>query len=152
MKAIEFVPLKDLDGLEAADFQRIYAVSVIGSYQMTRAFAPLVTNRPVTAVVNVWSIARMASEGARNAMTFGLARALGPLIRVNAIAQGLVESPWLRNGLGETAYAAWLAGYRERTALGEVILPDDIAQAAGWLGVGAAKTTGEVLLVDAGCA
>ncbi len=158
--ATKFVALKDLDGLEAEDFQRIYAVNVIGSYQMTRAFVPLLKKHPVTAVVNVSSIASMmgtgssiaymASKGALNAMTFGLARALGPEIRVNAIAPGLVESPWLKNGLGEAAYAARVESYKERATLGEVITPEDVAQAAWWLGVGAAKTTGEVLLVDGG--
>lgn len=156
----KFVPLKDLDGLQAEDFQRIYGVNVIGSFQMTRAFVPLLSKHPVTAVVNVSSVASMlgtgssiaymASKGALNAMTFGLARALGPVIRVNAIAPGLVDSPWLKNGLGEAAYAARVKGYKERAALADIITPDDVAQAAWWLGVGAAKTTGEVLLLDAG--
>lgn len=155
-----FVALKDLDGLQADDFHDIYAVNVIGAYQMTRAFVPLLERHPGAAVVNVSSIASfmgtgssiayMASKGALNAMTVGLARALGPKIRVNAIAPGLVDSPWLKNGLGETAYAASVERYRERATLAEIITPDDVAQAAWWLGVGAAKTTGEVLLVDGG--
>lgn len=155
-----FVPLKNLDGLEAEDFQRIYAVNVIGAYQMTRAFVPLLEQHPVTAVVNVSSIASfmgtgssiayMASKGALNAMTIALARALGPKIRVNAIAPGLVDSPWLKNGLGEVAYAAAVDSYKQRAALADIIQPEDIAEAAWWLGVGAAKTTGEVLLLDGG--
>jgi NAD(P)-dependent dehydrogenase (short-subunit alcohol dehydrogenase family) len=155
-----FVPLKNLDGLEAEDFQRIYAVNVVGAWQMTRAFVPLLERHPVTGVVNVSSIASfmgtgssiayMASKGALNAMTIGLARALGPKIRVNGIAPGLVDSPWLKNGLGETTYAASVESYKQRAALGEIIQPEDIAQAAWWLGVGAAKTTGEILLVDGG--
>jgi tRNA pseudouridine13 synthase len=48
----------------------------------------------------------MASKGALNALTVGLARALGPQIRVNAIAPGLVETPWLQQGLGAERYAA----------------------------------------------
>jgi NAD(P)-dependent dehydrogenase (short-subunit alcohol dehydrogenase family) len=155
-----FVALKNLDGLSAQDFQDNYAVNVIGSYQMTRAFVPLLTQHPVAAVVNISSIASMmgtgssiaymASKGALNAMTVGLARALGPQIRVNAIAPGFVESQWLRNGMGEARYEARKESYKERAALGEVITPEDVAQAAWWLGVGAAKTTGEVLLVDGG--
>ncbi len=155
-----FVALKDLDGLSAQDFQDIYAVNVIGSYQMTRALVPLLKQHPVTAVVNISSIASMmgtgssiaymASKGALNAMTIGLARALGPQIRVNAIAPGFVESPWLRNGLGDARYEARRESYKERAALGEIITPDDVAQAAWWLGVGARKTTGEILLVDSG--
>ena len=36
----QFVPLSDLDGQSAEDFQKVYAVNVIGPYQMARAAAP----------------------------------------------------------------------------------------------------------------
>ena len=96
------------------------------------------------------SIAYMASKGALNAMTFGLARAFGPEVRVNAIAPGLVETPWMRGGLGEERYAATVASYKSRATLAEVIAPEDVATSAWYLGVDAVKTTGEVLLLDAG--
>jgi NAD(P)-dependent dehydrogenase (short-subunit alcohol dehydrogenase family) len=83
-------------------------------------------------------------------MTFGLARALGPDIRVNAIAPGMVETPWLQNGLGPERYAATAEAYKARAVLEAVVQPEDIAETAWWLGAGAAKTTGEVLLVDGG--
>ena len=156
----KFVGLKDLDGLDAADFQRIYAVNVIGAYQMVRAVAPLLQRQPGAGIVNISSVASMmglgsslaymASKGALNALTVGLARSLGPAVRVNAIAPGLVETPWLQQGLGAERYAASVAGYRQRAALDAVIAPEDVADAAWWLGAGAAKTTGEVLLLDAG--
>jgi 3-oxoacyl-[acyl-carrier protein] reductase len=155
-----FVGLKDLDGLSAEDFHRIYDVNVIGAFQMTRALAPLLRRHPVAGVVNISSIAAtmgvgssiayMASKGALNAMTAGLARALGPEVRVNAIAPGLVDTPWLREGLGEERYAATVEGYKARAALAEVMSPEDVAMAAWFLGAEAAKTTGEVLLLDAG--
>ncbi len=155
----KFVALKDLDGLEAEDFQKIYAVNVVGAWQMTRALVPLLRRHPVAGVVNISSVASfmgvgssiayMASKGALNAMTVGLARALGPDIRVNAIAPGLVETPWLQTGLGER-YEASVAGYKSRAVLEEVISPEDIAETAWYLGARAAKTTGELLLVDAG--
>ena len=96
------------------------------------------------------SLAYMASKGALNALTIGLARSLGPAIRVNAIAPGLVETPWLQKGHGAEKYAAMVDAYRARSALDAVIAPEDVAEAAWFLGVTAAKTTGEVLLVDAG--
>jgi len=83
-------------------------------------------------------------------LTRSLARDLGPAIRVNAIAPGLVETPWMQNGLGADRYAATVQSYRARSALDAVITPDDVAEAAWFLGVKAAKTTGEVLLLDAG--
>ena len=158
--ATKFVALKNLDGLSAEDFHRIYSVNVIGSYQMTRAFVPLLKKHPGSGVVNISSVASMmgigssiaymASKGALNAMTVGLARALGPDIRVNAIAPGLVETPWLQEGFGPERYAASVESYKSRAALASVIGPEDVAAAAWWLGASAAKTTGEVLLVDAG--
>jgi len=156
----KFVAAKDLEGLDADDFQRIYAVNVIGAFQMVRALAPLLGRQPGAAIVNVSSIASlmgtgsslayMASKGALNALTIGLARSLGPGIRVNAIAPGLVETPWLQKGHGAEKYAAMVGAYRARSALDAVITPEDVAAAAWYLGVTAAKTTGEVLLVGAG--
>jgi NAD(P)-dependent dehydrogenase (short-subunit alcohol dehydrogenase family) len=156
-----FVPMKDLHGLQAEDFQRIYSVNVIGAFQMIRALAPLLQAAPGGAgVVNISSVASMmgrgssiaymASKGALNAMTVGLARALGPRVRVNAIAPGLVQTPWLQQGLGPERYAQAVADYTQRAALEDVIEPEDVADAAWWLGAGAKKTTGEVLLLDAG--
>ena len=156
----KFVALNDLDGLDAEDFQHIYAVNVIGAFQMSRALVPLLKRHAGAGIVNISSIASMmgmgsslaymASKGALNAMTIGLARALGPDIRVNAIAPGLVETPWLQQGLGTERYAQTVQGYKARAALAAVIAPEDVADAAWWLGAGAAKTTGEVLLLDAG--
>jgi NAD(P)-dependent dehydrogenase (short-subunit alcohol dehydrogenase family) len=155
-----FVALKELDGLSADDFHRIYDVNVVGPWQMTRALVPLLRRQTSAAVVNVSSVASimgsgssiayMASKGALNAMTVGLARALGPQIRVNAIAPGFVETPWMRNGLGEERYAATVESYKARAALSDVIAAEDVAATAWYLGVEARKTTGEVLLVDAG--
>ncbi|MEO8079819.1 MAG: SDR family oxidoreductase [Caldimonas sp.] len=156
----KFVSMKELDGLDAEDFQRIYAVNVVGAYQMTRALVPMLREQRGAGVVNVSSVASimgngsslayMASKGALNALTVGLARALGPEVRVNAIAPGLVETDWLQKGLGTERYAAAVQGYRARAALDAVITPEDVAEAAWWLGASAAKTTGEVLLLDAG--
>ena len=96
------------------------------------------------------SLAYMASKGALNALTAGLARSLGPQIRVNAIAPGLVETPWMQEGLGPGRYEATVAAYKGKAVLDAVIAPEDVAQTAWYLGAHAAKTTGEVLLVDAG--
>ena len=143
----KFVGLANLDGLDADDFQRIYAVNVIGAFQMIRALAPLLKLHPPSAVVNMSSIASLtglgssvayaASKGALNAMTMALARALGPAIRLNAIAPGLVETPWLQNGMGAERYAASVAGYKARAALADIIQPEDVARAAWYLAVDA---------------
>lgn len=156
----KFVPARHLDGLDAEDFHRIYGVNVIGAFQMVRALQPLLEKHPPGAVVNMSSIASVtgmgssvayaASKGALNTLTVALARALGPKIRVNAIAPGLVETPWLQNGMGAARYAMAVEQYKGRSALAEIIQPEDVARAAWYLGVDATKTTGELLAVDAG--
>jgi len=156
----KFVHVRNFDALEMEDFQRIYAVNVVGAFQAVRAFTPLLKKHPPTAVVNMSSVAAStgagsslayaASKGALNTLTMSLARALGPEVRVNAIAPGFVETTWLQNGMGAERYAAAAQAYKDRAALADIIQPEDIARAAWYLGVDALKTSGEVLPVDAG--
>lgn len=158
----KFVAAANLEGLSAQDFHDIYSVNVIGAYQMIRALAPLMKKTPNAGIVNISSIssvmgigssvAYMASKGALNAMTYGLARALAPEIRVNAIGPGMVETPWLQNGLGSEQFEARQKAYISATPLAATIQPEDVAEAAYWLCAGALKTTGEFMLVDSGFA
>jgi 3-oxoacyl-[acyl-carrier protein] reductase len=156
----KFVKYLDLYDLNAEDFQRIYSVNVIGAYQMVRACAPAMKRQGSGAVVNVSSIAGItgmgssvayaASKGALNNMTFALARALGPEIRVNAICPGFIEGRWLRDGLGEQAYESFRKRYSDTVPLGSTAQPDDIAETIVWLIEGARLVTGETIMVDAG--
>jgi 3-oxoacyl-[acyl-carrier protein] reductase len=156
----KFVELKDLGGLSAADFQMIYGVNVIGPFQMIRAFSPLLNEAESAAVVNVSSIAPLigggsslayiASKGALNALSLTLARVLGPKIRVNVVAPGMVDSPWLRNGLGPDRFDLMLRSYEAASALNTLVLPEEVAETIFYLGAVAVKTTGEVHLVDGG--
>ena len=108
--------MHDLDGLSAEDFQRIYAVNTIGPFQMIRAARALLeagakASGRASAVVNVSSVAGIsgggssvayaASKGALNTMTQSLARALAPLIRVNTVCPGYIDTPWFTKGRGE---------------------------------------------------
>jgi 3-oxoacyl-[acyl-carrier protein] reductase len=156
----KFADIKDLDALDAQDFSAIYRVNVIGLFQMTRAVAPLMKDRPAPSVVNISSLAgRMgtgssiayaASKGAVNTLTLALARSLGPTIRVNAILPGMVDSPWLRKGLGEAVFAERRKRYEARALLGAVALPEDVARVAWFLACEALKQTGQLVDVDAG--
>jgi NAD(P)-dependent dehydrogenase (short-subunit alcohol dehydrogenase family) len=127
---------------------------------MARAFAPLMRRHPGSGIVNVSSVASMlgrgssiayaASKGALNTLTLSLARALGPEIRVNAVAPGMVDSSWLRAGLGEARFTAQRDAYAAQAALADVVVPEDVADAIFWLGAGARRTSGEVVMVDGG--
>ncbi len=156
----KFVAHKNLDGLSAEDFQSIYAVNVIGAFQMARAFAPLLRKEQGAAIVNVSSIAAvmargssiayMASKGALNTLTMALARALGPEIRVNGVGPGMIESDWLKNGYGAENYEAMARAYRDVSVLAATIAPGDVADTIFALCTAFPKTTGETVLIDAG--
>lgn len=155
-----FAAHHDLDALAAADFQRLYAVNVVGAYQMIRACAPALKRQGAGAVVNVSSIAGVtgmgssvayaASKAALNNLTVTLARALGPEIRVNAVCPGMIEGRWLREGLGEAVYERTRERYRASAPLRRTATPDDVAETIAWLVEGAPLVTGELLLVDGG--
>lgn len=156
----KFAPAADLDALDAGDFQRIYAVNVIGPYQMIRACAPAMKEQQAGAIVNVSSIsgvmgigsstAYVASKGALNAMTLALARSLAPQIRVNAVCPGLIETRWHLSRFSPEDYAKFKAGYEKSVPLAKAASPEDIAEVAVWLLEGAAQITGEIIMVDGG--
>ena len=153
-----FVGLRNLDGLSADDFQRIYAVNVVGAFQMARACAAAL-RATRGAIVNVSSrsthdgtgssLAYACSKGALNTLTLGLAKALGPEVRVNAVLPGLIDSRWLREGWGEEVYERVATTYKAQSALQDTLTPEDVAESIVAL-LALPKTTGERLTVDAG--
>ncbi len=156
----KFTAHADLEGLSAEDFQRIYAVNVVGPFQMARACAAAMKRQGRGAVVNVSSIsgvtglgssiAYAASKAALNNMTVTLARVLGPEVRVNAVCPGMIEGRWLREGLGDQAYEFMRQRYTDAAPLRRTAKPEEIAEAVAWLVEGAANVTGETLLLDGG--
>jgi 3-oxoacyl-[acyl-carrier protein] reductase len=91
------------------------------------------------------SIAYGASKAALINMTRNLARALAPDVRVNAVAPGLVDSPWTKDWPAERKRDAI-----ERTPLRRMCRPEDIAEAMFFLAAGGAMVTGQTLVVDGG--
>jgi len=156
----KFVDHANLAGLDMADFQRIFAVNVVGPFQMVRAVAEQMRAGGGGSVVNISSIAGVmgigssaayaASKGALNTLTLSLARALGPDIRVNAVCPGFVQGSWLREGMGAQRYDAYKAFLEANAPLRRAGRPEDMASAAVWMLYGNPNVTGEVLLCDAG--
>ncbi|VVE43308.1 oxidoreductase [Pandoraea capi] len=161
------IPHGDLDAIDAAEFERIYRVNLIGMFQMTRAATPLLRERPANrsaasyaSVVNISSLASLngtgssiayaASKGAVNALTLSLARNLAPQVRVNAIAPGMVDDGLLRRVLGDDAYGHVVEGMRENSPLGRVSQPAEIAELAWFLAARAPAMTGQVLAIENG--
>ena len=155
----------DLDGLSAEDFQRIYGVNTIGPFQMVRAARSLLeagakaSGRP-SAVVNVSSVAGIsgvgssiayaASKGALNTMTLSLSRALAPLIRVNTVCPGYIDTPWFTKGRGEAGAKQVRDSVVAKVPLQVASSAEDIAQLVCFLAMPASSNmTGEVVRMDA---
>jgi 3-oxoacyl-[acyl-carrier protein] reductase len=82
-------------------------------------------------------------------LTLTLARALGPSIRVNAVAPGFITGRWLEDGLGES-YEQVKQNIEARVPLKRVCDPEDVATAILGLVTGSDLVTGQVLAVDGG--
>jgi NAD(P)-dependent dehydrogenase (short-subunit alcohol dehydrogenase family) len=160
------VPHHDMDGLSAEDFQRIYAVNTIGPFQMIRAARSLLeagakASGIPSAVVNVSSVAGIsgggssvayaASKGALNTMTQSLARALAPLIRVNTVCPGYIDTPWFTKGRGEAGAKQVRDSVIARVPLKVASTAEDIANLLAFLASPASSNmTGEFVRMDAG--
>jgi NAD(P)-dependent dehydrogenase (short-subunit alcohol dehydrogenase family) len=160
------VPHDNMDGLSAEDFQRIYAVNTIGPFQMIRAARSLLeagakARGRASAVVNISSVAGIsgggssvayaASKGALNTMTQSLARALAPLIRVNTVCPGYIDTPWFTKGRGEAGAKQVRDSVIARVPLKSASTAEDIAQLVCFLALPqSGQMTGEYVRMDAG--
>jgi NAD(P)-dependent dehydrogenase (short-subunit alcohol dehydrogenase family) len=156
----------NLDGLSAEDFQRLYGVNTIGPFQMVRAARKLLeaganASRRASAVVNVSSVAGIsgvgssiayaASKGALNTITLSLARALAPLIRVNTVCPGYIDTPWFTKGRGEDGAKQVRDSVVAKVPLKVASSADDIAQLVCFLATPVSSNmTGEIVRMDAG--
>jgi 3-oxoacyl-[acyl-carrier protein] reductase len=152
------VPPSDLDGLDLADWDRVFAVNVRGVFCVTRACVPLLRAAPQAAVVNTASIAGLrpgpqpfpyaASKAAVVNLTRTLAGTLCP-IRVNAVAPGWMEGDWMQARLGEN-YDRLMERRARMTPLGRCVTAEDVAATIVSLVMSNPFVTGEVVVVDGG--
>jgi ketoreductase RED2 len=143
----------DLDALTDEVWHDIFAVNLFGTFRLTRVALPHLRAAGDAAVVNVSSVAGVrptgssipyaVSKAALNHLTTLLANVTGPEVRVNAVAPGLVRTPWtegwgpLHDSMGS------------RVPAGRSGEPGDIA--AVIVDVAAARyLTGQVVVVDGG--
>lgn len=145
------------------EWDRIANVNVRGAFTVIRAATPAL-RRSTGSVVNVSSVharatsvgaaAYAASKGALSALTRALALELADSgVRVNAVLPGAIDTKMLRTGLSRSPDpASSLASLVERTPLGRVGLPSDVAHAVAFLvdNVRAGFVTGQELVVDGG--
>jgi ketoreductase RED2 len=144
---------RDLSAATDEIWQRIFSVNVLGTWHMTRACVPALRATGDAVVINVSSVAGLRATGSSipyavskagvNHLTVLLANVLAPEIRVNAVAPGLVDTPWT---------ADWddiREAVRRRAPLRRSAQPEDIAEAVMGL-IHARHVTGQVVTVDGG--
>lgn len=154
------VPHEDLDGINADDWQRLYAVNTIGPFQIMRAAADHLRADGGGEVVNVSSVAGVAGTGsslpycaskaALNNLTVTMARVLAPEVRVNAIAPGFVTGRWWTELQGQEAHDSVKATLEESVPLHAVCSPEDVAGSIMGIIEGADLMTAQVIVVDGG--
>ena len=153
-----FVAHDDLDGLDDALIDDVLATNVRGPFAMVRALARQLKRSELPGggvVVNISSIAAQtamgsnviycASKAALDNLTKSLARALSPAIRVVSVSPGLVDTEFVKS-----MDPAWRDEQAQRTPLGRLAQPEEIALAVLAAVRELRFTTGCVLPVDGG--
>ena len=146
-----------------AEWARVLDVNVTGMARVARAALPHLRRSAHAAVVNTCSAVAFvgvrqralysASKGAVLALTLAMAADhVREGIRVNAVAPGTAETPWVGRLLGAAEDPAAAAeALRARQPLGRLVTAEEVAHAIASLASPlAASTTGTVLRVDGG--
>jgi ketoreductase RED2 len=146
------IPHHDLQAASIDVWRRIFEVNVFGTWAMSVAAMPALREAR-GAIVNVASVAGVrptgssvpyaASKAALNHLTVLLAKVVGPEVRVNAVAPGLVDTPWTAD------WDVVREVVRQVAPLRRSGLPDDVAEMVVAL-ARAAYVTGQVVVVDGG--
>jgi len=150
----EFIPHEDLDAVTDEVWQKILGTNLLGTWYVSRAAVPSLRERRGS-IVNVTSIAGLiaggsslpyaVSKAALNHLTRLLAAALGPEVRVNAVAPGLIETPWVQREGWEQIRAM----VERRAALSRTGTPEDVAEVI-WSLAQTSYVTGQVVVADGG--
>lgn len=150
----------NLEAIDAAEFQRVFAVNLLGPFQMTRAAAAHLRAAGDAAVINIsslgaWtgggsSIAYTTSKAALNSLTISFARVLAPQVRVNAICPGGLLGNWTSKMISPEAYKVRVKEAEDTYPLRRAVWPIDVARLAVALVTEATAMTGELIRMDAG--
>ncbi len=153
----------NVEQTEAADFEKLFRVNVEGTFLTIKTALPLLL-KAHGSILNIGSVAGMvgikrrfaycATKGAVHAMTRQLAVDYPTEIRVNCIAPGTVDTPFVESYLEK--YHSHekdkvRAELNQRQPLGRLARPDEIADLAVYISSPAAAfMTGSVVTIDGG--
>jgi NAD(P)-dependent dehydrogenase (short-subunit alcohol dehydrogenase family) len=168
LSGFPILPRRNLSDVSLAKWDELMAVNLTSAYLLTNAVLPLLRKGMDPAIVTVASSlayqvmpgmgAYAASKGGLVSLTKALAMELAPLIRVNAVAPGAVDTEFLGGGTGrsnEDTNRAWFdemsAKYVSTIPLARIAEPIDVVNPIFFLaGLGASYMTGQVLHLNGG--
>ena len=149
------VPADTLSDLDDATIDKIIRLKVHAPLYCIRAAREYLSNSSAGSVVNITSVAGIAARGsnhiyaaansALSALTRSLARSLAPMIRVNAVAPGFVNTGFAWPADGKMADLVSKNNYIDR-----VVDPDEVAAVVKLLCLDSLAVTGEEVCVDGG--
>jgi 2-keto-3-deoxy-L-fuconate dehydrogenase len=139
-------------------WENVFAVNARGTFLCCKYAIPGMAARGGGSIVNMASVAGLvglrnraaycASKGAVISLTRALAvDHVADGIRVNAVAPGTVDSPWVRRLVEDVGES--LDTLRARQPMGRLGTPEEIADAVAYLAA-AEFVTGSVLVIDGG--
>lgn len=147
------VPMPDIAAVTSEHWDQVLRTNVIGTFLVSQAALPLLREAEDGWIVNVTSVAGVrqtgsslpyaVSKAAINHMTAILAKHAGDGVRVNAVAPGLVATPWTADWDDRKANVERIA------PLHRVATADDIAEVILSV-IEARYVTGQTLVADGG--
>ena len=145
------------------EWQKVFGVNVFGMGRVSAAAMPMLKKSKFASIVNTCSIAATAglpqravysaSKGAVLSLTLAMAAdGIPDKVRVNCVAPGTADTPWVARLLSQAADpAAERAALEARQPMGRLVSADEVASAILYLASPRqASTTGIVLSVDGG--
>jgi ketoreductase RED2 len=153
--AVGKLPSSDLRDVSNELFTRMLTTNVVGTWCLTRHAIPYLKQAEDAVIINITSVAGIDAASATSAMPYAvckaalnhmtklLAKELGPEIRVNAIAPGLIKTPRTKD------FKEAIDKFTNRTPLKRTGEPNDIAEVALAL-IKSNYINGEIVVVDGG--
>ena len=134
-------------------WDEVLKVGLKGTFYCSRAAARVMQAQQFGKIVHVTSTSAMtgahtqyaASCAAIHSLTRSMAKELAPLVRVNSIATGLMDEPWVDEGGPDLRDMLTKDIPLKRLCRGE-----DVGEAVAWLAAGADFMTGQMLVLDGG--
>lgn len=130
-----------LQGNLKATFHVCRAAALVMSEQQYGKIINLTTNSCLTGS----HLPFAATASALHSLTRSLARELAPSVRVNTVACGMLDEPWIDEGGPELRKML-----QKDVLLGRLCRSQDIAEAVAFLATGADFMTGQMLVLDGG--